>query len=236
LVNSFIYQNKNKLSIIMFGVPDAQFETLKPYLNDVLNSYIIDPTIALGEASVAMDDLPAGKHYDFSDGTGKWVTEKTDSVEADLTGGIYTMRILSPDQYYLSNPDMDSGTDQGIAASVQPKDDSRAGVFLRLTKTNGKRDYYACWINAAGEYGCFVSIKDEWTTLQDATPSDTIKTDAPNRLVMTANGDTITLRINGTEVVNLTDNNVTEGRAGLYLENFKDAVEATYDDVTIDSK
>jgi hypothetical protein len=29
---------------------------------------------------------------------------------------------------------------------------------------------------------------------------------------------------------------VKEGRAGLYLENFKIPVEATYDDVTIDSK
>jgi hypothetical protein len=236
LVNSFIYQDKNKLSIIMFGVPNAQFETLKPYLNDVLNSYIVDPTVALAEANTAMDDLPSGVRYDFSDDTGKWVTEKTDAVEAELADGIYTLRIISPDQYYQSNPKMDSGTDQGIAASVQPKDDARAGVFLRLTKTDGKRDYYACWINAAGEYGCFVSIKDEWTTLQDATPSDAIKTDAPNRLVMTAKGDTITLRINGTEVATLTDSQVTEGIAGLYLENFKDPVEATYDDVTIDSK
>jgi hypothetical protein len=53
---------------------------------------------------------------------------------------------------------------------------------------------------------------------------------------MTANGDTITLRINGTEVATFTDSQVTEGRAGLYLENFKDPVEATYDDITIDSK
>ncbi len=237
LINSFIYQKDNKISILLVGVPDDQFDALKTYLNDIIDSFTVDSAVAFGGGSdTVMDDLPTGERYDFSDSKGKWVTEKTDTVEAEIADEIYTLRIKAKDQFYLSNPDMDVGTEQGIAASVQPTQDGRAGVFLRLTKTNGKRDYYACWINAAGEYGCFVSVQDDWTDLQKATTSDVIKTGAPNRLVMTANGDTITLRINGVEVVNATDDMVTEGRAGLYLENFDGPVESTYDDVTIDSK
>lgn len=236
LVNSFIYQDENKISILLLGVPDAQFDNLKSYLDDIINSFEVNPAVAFAGGSVALDDLPEGIRYDFSDDKGSWVTETSEAVEAERSNGVYTLRIKAKDQFYLSNPDMDIGSEQGIAASVQPTEDARAGVFLRLTKNGDTRNYYACWINAVGEYGCFVSVEDNWTDLQEATVSEYIKADAPNRLVMTAIGDQITLRINGVEVLSTTDDQVTEGRAGLYLENFAGPVEASYDDVTIDSK
>jgi hypothetical protein len=237
LINSFIYQNGNKISILMLGVPNDQFDGLKESLDTILGSFTVNPEAEFGTAAPIVDDnLPGGETYDFSDDKGAWVNEETDAVSAVRADGVYTMQIKVRNQYYMSNPDMDIGSEQGIAATVEPTGDARAGVFLRLTKTDDTRDYYACWIDAESHYGCFVSVQDEWTTLQDSTESDVIVPGAPNRVRMTANGDTITFSVNGVELVNLTDDQVAEGRAGLYLENFEDPVEGIYDDVVISSE
>jgi hypothetical protein len=236
LFNSFVYQDGDKISMLTFGVPDDQFPDLKDSLDIMLNSYTIDPAVALDAAPVADDDLPDAELYDFSDNKGDWVEEDTGEVSAERSGGVYTVGIVEPDQYYMLNPDMDIGSEQGIAVTVEPGGDSRAGVFVRLRSSNGSRDYYACWIDANSQYGCFVSVDNDWTTLQDATESSELQAGAPNRIKLTMYGDQLTFYINGVEVFSTIDDTVTDGRAGLYLENFADPVTAVYDDVAISSK
>jgi hypothetical protein len=237
LVNSFIYQDDNKLSVLLLGVPDEQFDGLKSWLDDILNSYVIDPSVGIsGVATTVDDNLPGGELYDFSDTKGGWIEDDSDTIRAERVDGLFSITLKVPNNYYVSNPDMEIGTEQGIAATVEPMGDARAGVFVRLTRVEGKSTYYACWIDAQSQYGCFVSIDDEWTTLQDATEDATIIAGAPNRVRMTAYGDTITFSVNGQELATLQDDQIAEGRAGLYLENFEDEVGATYDDVVIASE
>jgi hypothetical protein len=111
---------------------------------------------------------------------------------------------------------------------------ARAGVALRWSQDDARRgSYYACWIDSADLFGCFVSVGDQWTTLQEPISNPAIVPGAVNKVGLTAVGDVVTFSVNDTELARFSDARVAEGVPALYLENFDTEAGAVYDDVTV---
>ncbi len=230
LANSFIYQNGDKISLLTFGIPNEQFDDLKDSLNDILNSYEVDPSVPLSADSAVNRTV-----YDFSRDDGNWSVEDTDSIRAAIVNGTYDITLRDTDIYYLTAPDFDPTTDLEVSADVLIVGDSRAGVAVRygVGTPSDTRDYYTCWIDGNNSYGCFVSVNDRWTTLQEKTSARAIKPGQVNRVALRAEGDRITFSVNGVELQTFTDGRVTSGQPALYLENFSTEAGAVYDNVVI---
>nr|PZN17985.1 MAG: hypothetical protein DIU80_23580 [Chloroflexota bacterium] len=228
LANSFIYQDGDKLSVLTFGVPEEQFDRLRDSLDEMLHSYIVDPSVSLAPGDFERVS------YDFSDESGGWATVDDEGVRAEIADGVYTIIIKAPDSYYLSAPDFVPTGDMAVTANVLIQGDSRAGLALRLSRADdGTRSYYACWIDGGDRYGCFVSVNNQWTTLQEPISDAAIIPGAVNKVNFTAVGDVITFSVNDAEVARFTDSRVAEGVPALYLENFATEAGAVFDDVTI---
>jgi hypothetical protein len=111
---------------------------------------------------------------------------------------------------------------------------ARAGLALRWSQDDqGRGSYYACWIDGANLFGCFVSVADIWTTLQEPIANDAIRPGEANKVSFSAVGDAITFSVNDTELARFSDARVASGVPALYLENFDTEAGAAYDDVAI---
>lgn len=199
-----------------------------PALDDVLNSFQVDPSVAVGESDVQRTT------YDFSTDD-DWYTGETDSSLAVIDNGVYDITLKEDNIYFLSDAEfMSAGTDMSMSTDVEVRGDVRAGVALRYSKNDdGERSFYACWIDGEGNYGCFVSVNDQWTALQELTASDAIKPGRTNRVELSAADDKITFSVNGVKVATFDDNSVSEGVPAFYLENFDTEAGAVFDDATI---
>jgi serine/threonine-protein kinase len=228
LGNSFIEQRERLVSVETIAVPDEQFDTLAEAINKIVNSYTIDPSVSV--ASSNFNTI----NYDFSSDNGDWYTGETEDYRTLIHDGVFEITLKAPDSYILRDVAMSPGTDMGVSADVLIQGDSRAGVALRYAiDDNNQRDYYTCWIDGSNRYGCFVSVKNTWTTLQEPATAGPILPGQVNRVELIASGDQIVFSVNGTKIATFTDDKVQTGVPALYLENFSTEAGALFDNVTI---
>jgi hypothetical protein len=229
LANSFISQDGDKLSVLTFGVPEEQLDRLREPLDQMRDSYRVEPSVALSPA----DDIDRVE-FDFAEAAGGWVTDDTAELRAAVEGGVYRITLRTTNSYYLSAPSLAPVDDTTVSGIVLVEGNARAGLALRLSQdADGRKTYYACWIDATDLFGCFVSVADQWTTLLEPATSPAIRPGAANSLTLTAVDDTITFAVNGTELARLTDARVAEGGPAVYLENFDTEAGAAFDDIAV---
>lgn len=171
---------------------------------------------------------------DFSTQTDTWILTDTEVSRTEILTDSYVVTLKAPDSYYVLRPRVVPGRNMRIAALVQPQGDARAGLMLRFNAAEqGVGSYYACWIDAGRLCGCLVSINDQWETIHEPAEHPALRPGEPNRLEFIAEGTQITLRANGVEVMSVENELLTDGVAGLYLENFKTPTGAIFDDIDI---
>jgi hypothetical protein len=172
--------------------------------------------------------------FDFSLPSDTWVLTDTEVSRAEMISDTYVVTLKAADSYYVLRPRTIPGKDMRITALIQPQGDARAGLVVRFTATEqGVGSYYACWIDARSLCGCLVSISDQWETVYEPVEHPAIRPGEPNRVELRAEGTRITLRVNDTEITSFENELVTEGVAGLYLENFKTPTSAVFDTIEI---
>jgi hypothetical protein len=230
LANTFVYRDVDKVSLLTFGIPREQFNDLKPSLDAILQSYVIDPAVPLSGGESVQRFA-----FDFTRDEGKWVIDNSTSLQASIEGGVYRITLSDPDLYYLTAPDVTAANDMEVSADVLIQGNSRAGVAVRygVGNPNNTRNYYTCWIDGGNQYGCFVSVNDRWTTLREPISSPAVKPGKVNRVSLRAEGDRIIFSVNGVEVQTFTDTSITRGQAALYLENFSTEAGAEFDNVMV---
>lgn len=230
LANTFAYRDVDKVSLLTFGIPTEQFDDLKPSLDAILRSYIVDPAVPLSGDTSAQRFA-----FDFTRDEGKWITDVSSDLKVVIEDGVYRIVLSTPDLYYLTAPDISRANDLEVSADVLIQGNSRAGVAVRygVGTPNDTRNYYACWIDGNDQYGCFVSVNDRWTTLREPIRNPAIKPGAVNRVSLKAQGNRIIFSVNGVEMQTFTDTRVTSGQAALYLENFSTEAGAEFDNVIV---
>jgi len=230
LANTFVYRDVDKVSLLTFGIPKEQFDDLKPSLDAILQSYVVDPAVPLSGDSSARRFA-----FDFVNDDNAWVTDSSASLQAVIEEGVYRITLSDPDLYYLTAPDVSPADDLEVSADVLINGNSRAGVAVRYSpgSQGNAKNYYACWIDGRDQYGCFVSVDDRWTTLREPISNAAVKPGRVNRVSLRAEGDSIIFSVNGVQLQTFTDTRVAAGQAALYLENFSTEAGADFDNVIV---
>jgi S1-C subfamily serine protease len=179
------------------------------------------------------DDLLDITNYDFQSDTGEWYTGEGEGVSAAIQDGYYNITLTSPDSYFITPVEVYHAPDMAIGADVLPIGNARAGLALRYGESGDGKNYYTCWIDGVNQFGCFVSVNNQWKTLYEATPTNAIKAGEVNRIALTIFGDEITFSINDEDVAVFNDGSLGRGYAAVYLENFSDVAGASYDNITV---
>ena len=109
----------------------------------------------------------------------------------------------------------------------------RAGVALRYSHNQQDKSYITCWVDGGNQYGCFVAVNNQLTTLAEATTSDAIQAGQTNRVVLQTAGQQIKLLINGKLVASFANDQVATGVPALYVENFDGAAGASFDNLAL---
>jgi hypothetical protein len=77
--------------------------------------------------------------------------------------------------------------------------------------------YYVLEVGDRGEVGIWRRAEDHWVDLVPWTPAAGVRTGTqPNELVASAQGDRLSLTVNGVEVASATDATLTAGRVGVF--------------------
>ncbi len=159
----------------------------------------------------------------FTNNDGEWPDGPTNSSTARITrsvaDGAYTWDVdalKSGNVYsawYGTSADKKSDIYVGVdARRVSGPADTGYGIQFRVEDLD---NFYDFKIDDTKEFKAQVLVNNEWTTLADWTPTDAVRPGDWNRLAIQAEGDLLIFWINGQQVLRLSDNHLTEGRAGL---------------------
>ncbi len=151
----------------------------------------------------------------FSWDFGDWFTGSKSDVQASISDGKYSITVGPGQAYFFTPNSVPTGTDQAVQADLDLKA-GYAGVAVRYSKdSNGDLNYYDCFLNDDGTYGCGVEVGGNWKAIIDATATPVIKKGQVNTLQVTAIGSSITVTINGTDVNTFTDSQLKTGEIAL---------------------
>jgi len=178
------------------------------------------------DGKISQDKLPwkqSGATLLFEDFT----DEKSHWEEVN---NVYELKLYSPQGYFVSvNPPdgrtiSTSGqvfTDAKLSVEIQkitgPKNTSYGLICRYLDKQN----YYAFSISADG-YAGIIKVEDGKPSMISGDQfifSELVKEeDATNSLIASCVGDTLSLNINGTDLITVKDSSFSIGELGLFLE------------------
>ena len=218
---------------------------VKLFYTDQKNEWLFDGEIALGapEQTAKINPQPihaptpapqADLSDDFSTNDAGWNTSNSEGLQETLSNGTYNIILKRSSAYVLSPLHIDQNLpNSAVAVDVSIHGNARAGVALRYDKNQGGESYITCWIDGGNQYGCFVAVNDQWTTLAEATTSDVIHAGQVNRVALQTIGQQIDLIINGETVANFTNNRVATGVPALYVENFDGPAGASFDNLAL---
>lgn len=141
--------------------------------------------------------------------------------------------IFSPEYYQYSSLiietratlSTDSQPDSGFGIVFRYVDEDRYYVFA----INGRQEV-SIWLRQNGEWHELRDGADEWTIDEAVAPPG-----EPNLLSVIADGDHITGFVNGTRVVDVTDDSIEEGAVGLYIATTVRPVAEVLTEVTFDN-
>jgi serine/threonine protein kinase len=164
-----------------------------------------------------------------------WATgEFDDDISQDeitIEDGRYTLSVSAkPEKQpyverFLPNREF---SDFILTLDATPRDSEQHysyGVAFRADEDNND---YVFQIGNDGLYAVRM-YKEEWTTLKDWSSSSAIKLGETNRLMVTAQGDSLTFFVNDVQLTTLEDSTLSDGRIGLVLEVFEAGKAATVD-------
>ena len=157
---------------------------LPPEASRVVHARYTRPVIT-GHVSSQSNDrgvpLVNGIYYnDFDQQDTLWNTGKDENCEFILLDGKYTMKGFNDSLSYSSfiKLNMDTGKDFTVAATAAHEGEGSSDPFGIIFCGDESQDaFYVFYIISNGYYSIGTSVKDEWETLTDWTPSSNIRQD-----------------------------------------------------------
>lgn len=168
------------------------------------------------------------------DDIGSWPTGQAGGLAANIADGHYTVELSDANQYAYIYPDESVDlADAVIAAEVLPEGNGLAGLMARFSENGDQRSMYVCWINNEGKAGCSKDVNNTWSIILQPQSSPAIKPGAYNILALAVKGNTLVFAVNDTEIGRVTDDSLTSGAWGVYVENFDSAFRAHYNEIAV---
>ena len=166
----------------------------------------------------------------------------TDQPEftTQILDGHYVVDILSndPNGYSVfSYPDGATNlADGATAARLRIEGDGSAGVMMRRTENaDGTTSMYECHVANTQEFSCWKQVNSQWSEIVALQYSAVIIPNDYNTIVIGAVGNQFVLQINDTDVASWTDDSLTSGAWGIFVERNAGgaSMKAFYDAVLI---
>ena len=175
-------------------------------------------------AGLSSNALPPGAVLfkdDFSSSTSGWDRFKSAEGTMDYDAGAYRILVNALQVDFRATPHQDFGNVrlEADAGKIGGPDENRIGLICRYTGSQ----YYFFVISSDGYYGVGIFRNGQATLLgqSEMQSSDEIKTGAAvNHLRADCNGDTLTLFVNGTQLAQVHDPNLSHGDVGLLAGTF----------------
>ncbi len=187
-------------------------------------------TLSCSLVSNLLQKIPAGTgasgdilfQDDFSDTGSGWTTLHEDADQVDYQNGVFSFQVNSTQTDVWSNPELNFG-DVHItvdATKVTGTDDNDFGILCRY---QDEENFYGLLISSDGYYGIskMKNGSHELLGTGDMSYSDIIRQGkATNRIEADCSGDTLTLSVNGQEMLVEKDADFTSGDVGLLVGTF----------------
>jgi len=161
---------------------------------------------------------------DFSDPSSGW--DRYDDTEgvADYSDNGYLIQVFTDNQFYFANPGLtDLPGDVRIeveATKINGPDDNSFGIICRYQDVS---NFYR-FIATSDDYAGILLVQDNVMTNlsgENLTPiTAALPGNATNNLRADCIGDTLTLFVNGEEVLSVQDSTFTDGDVGLFAGTF----------------
>jgi hypothetical protein len=187
--------------------------------------------------------LPAGTLFDDDFGSQSvsedkgWVFDTSDTVGTAWAAGKFIVTVNKKNWIGLNWPD---GTYENFGAQTEGQatggDYAEYGLVFRVGGVKDARTYYIFGVNTDGKYYLQKKIDGTWadTDPVPATASKYIKPKAKNTLGVLAQGNQISLYINGFMVNSLKDDSSKNGMVGVFASTGdNDSTEVTFSRFTI---
>ncbi|MCE5257708.1 MAG: DUF1080 domain-containing protein, partial [Chloroflexi bacterium] len=189
------------------------------------------PTAVKEEPVVAEDII---YEDDFSDSSSGWSEWQEDDSVGGYEDGQYTIEVLAPDAFFwaYTGQDLADFVLDVDASKLAGIDDNHYGVILRY---QDEQNFYMFSISSDGYYRFGYYKDDEWTDIIDWEETSAIKQgDATNHITVQCKGSKFTLKVNGKELVVVTDKTFGSGDIGLFAGASDEAgVKIAFDNLVI---
>ena len=177
---------------------------------------VLATALALG-CSLTSADTSSLFQDDFSDNGSGWDKMSTDAAVTNYESGVYRIHISDSNSKYWANPGR-SFTDMRVeveATKVGGPDDNSLGLICR---SQGPQDFYFALISSDGFAG-IGKIKGGVQSLisgEMLEPADAIhQGNSKNTIRLDCVGSSLSLLVNGTQVMTATDSDFSNGDVGL---------------------
>ena len=152
---------------------------------------------------------------DFSSANSGWAEESTEETRLAYSGGTYLIDVI-PDKY-LSWVPAPVETPADVILSVEAHIQTSTGDsdFGLLCRYQDNRNFYALEISEDGYFSIWKSIDDETLMILDWTESSDVPSGRDTTLSAACIGNRLTLMADGVVLGEATDDDLTEGDAGL---------------------
>lgn len=169
----------------------------------------------------------------YDSNTNDWKTGQENDRWADINytvaNGVYTWDVKSRDGFIgWTRAKKGVVNDFYLAVEIEQTAGSASDADYGLTFREDRRtNFYYFGIDNLG-FHVSLSYNDEWLNIIDWTPSDTIRTNVPNRLAVIANGSHFIFLINDQVVGEADDSHIKSGTPGLAIQIYQANVQATF--------
>ena len=169
-----------------------------------------------GGANILFED-------DFSNPNSGWDRYEDDEGITDYDNGTYKISVLIDTMFYWANPYKDFGNDVIVEVQAQKTaggDDMQYGVICRHSDIE---NWYALVISGDG----YAAIRKRYAGGELEYIADWVEVSAintgnsGNNLRAECVGSKLTLFVNGTQAISVTDSDITSGDAGLMAGTFE---------------
>lgn len=176
---------------------------------------------------------------DFSDTGSGWDRYQDDLVSTDYYNDVYRIQVFTPSYWAWATPYQDFSGDVRITAHGTMNAGPLDNAFGVICRHKDVENFYIFMISSDGYVGIGRRLNGgdiELISGESMVTSDAILQGqgATNAIQADCIGSTLTLTVNGTQVLTATDTNLTSGDVGLAASTFSEAgVDILFDNFTV---
>ncbi len=173
---------------------------------------------------------------DFSDLSSGWDEESDQDGGRGYTQGGYHIYVNKAEWCYWTSISR-TYSDIVIEVDAQKLSGVENNEFGVISRYNADNDFYYFGISSDGYYGIGKFVDDEWIDLGEEGSGFNDRVirggTAINHLKATANYENLSLEVNGSTLMDITDPKLRSGDVGLYVCTYEDATDILFDNFKV---